>query len=163
MNRIDNDVAYGTDTLGVWAETAGMAATDFANKWRTDVTGTFLDVIRGMGEFRDEGGNLNTLLKDMGINYMRQVDTMHRVSRSSELMESMFNRANTAYRENSALTREVSQRYDTAASKLQMMRNAAHEAAISFGEEMCRVGGACTPTQSSCSSCGGRGGAGGAC
>ena len=136
MNRIDKDVAYGTDTLGVWAETAGMAATDFANKWRTDVTGAFLDVIRGMGEFRDEGGNLNTLLKDMGINYMRQVDTMQRVSRSSELMESMFNRANTAYRENSALAREVSQRYDTAASKLQMMRNAAHEAAISFGEEI---------------------------
>lgn len=136
MNRIDKDVANSSETLGVWAETAGMTASEFAAKWGSDVRGAFLDVVRGMGEYRDEGGNLNLLLKEMDIGYMRQVDTMQRVSRSADMMESLFNRASAAFRDNSALTREVSQRYDTAASKIQMMRNAAHEAAISFGEEI---------------------------
>ena len=136
MNRIDKDVALSSDTLAVWAQTAGMSSAEFADKWRTNVMGALLDVIKGMGTYRDEGNNLNTLLKDMDISYMRQVDTMQRLSRTGELVSSTVAIASNAWDENIALTREASQRYDTAESKMQLMKNAINETGIAIGEKI---------------------------
>lgn len=136
MNRIDKDVALGSETLAVWAETAGMSADEFKAKWGTDVMGALLDVIYGMGTFKDEGNNLNLLLKDMGISYMRQVDTMQRLARTGDLVSAAVTRAGVAWKQNSALTREVTQRYQTAESQISMTKNAISKAAITMGNEL---------------------------
>lgn len=134
MNRIDKDIALNTNTLQVWAETAGMSAEEFAAKWETDVMGALLDVINGMATYRDEGGNLNTLLKDMDISYMRQVDTMQRLSRTGDLVTGMVDVANSAWDQNIALTREAGRRYETTASQIQIFKNNFNEFGISIGE-----------------------------
>jgi len=136
MNRIDKDVATNSDTLSTWASTAGMSASEFKSAWETDVTSALLAVIKGMGSFRDEGNNLNLLLKDMGISYMRQVDTMQRLSRAGSLTEQLIARANIAWQQNTALVREATQRYDTAASRTKMMTNALNEVGITIGNEV---------------------------
>lgn len=136
MNRIDKDVALNKASLSTWAATAGMSAEEFKAAWTSDVTGTLLKVISGMGTFRDEGNNLNVLLKDMGISYMRQIDTMQRLSRAGDLATSLIGRASTAWENNTALVREATQRYDTAASKTQMMKNAFNELGITIGNEI---------------------------
>lgn len=136
MNRIDKDVALNTETLQVWADTAGMSAEQFSEKWRTDVMGALLDVVNGMATYRDEGGNLNTLLKDMDISYMRQVDTMQRLSRTGELVTDMVGIANNAWDQNVALTREAGRRYETTASQIQLVKNNFNEFGISMGEVM---------------------------
>lgn len=136
MNRIDKDVALSSDTLSTWASTAGMSAQEFSVLWQNDVTSALMAVVKGMGTFRDEGNNLNLLLKDMGINYMRQVDTMQRMSRTGDLMADAFARSDTAWEQNLALTREANQRYETAESKMQMMKNALNETGIVIGNEI---------------------------
>ncbi len=136
MNRIDKDVALNSSTLATWANVAGMSAQEFANYWQTDVTGALTAVVTGMGTFRDEGNNLNLLLKDLGINYMRQIDTMQRLSRTGDILTEAFQRSDTAWEQNIALTREASQRYETAESKMKMMQNALNEAGITIGNEI---------------------------
>lgn len=136
MNRIDKDVALGSSTLSTWASTAGMSAQEFKQAWTSDVTGTLLSVFKGMGEFRDEGNNINLLLKDMGINYMRQIDTMQRLSRAGDLTAQLVARANVAWDQNTALVREATQRYSTAESKIQMMKNSFNAMGVAIGQQV---------------------------
>lgn len=136
MNRIDKDVALNSDTLQVWADTAGMSAEDFAANWKSNVMDTLLAVVDGMATYRDEGGNLNTLLKDMDISYMRQIDTMQRLSRTGDVVNGMVSIANNAWDQNVALTREANRRYGTTTSQLQLVKNNVNELGIEFGQLM---------------------------
>ena len=138
MNRIDKDVALATDTLQVWADTAGMSAEAFKAAWSDSdtVMDAMMAVINGMATYRDDGGNLNTLLKDMEISYMRQIDTMQRLSRTGEVVNDMIAIANNAWDQNTALTTEANRRYETAASQIQILKNTVNELAIVMGEEM---------------------------
>lgn len=138
MNRIDKDVALNTDTLQVWADTAGMSVEQFKAAW--DDSDTVMDammaVVDGMAEYRDEGGNLNTLLADMDISYMRQIDTMQRLSRTGDIVNEMVSIANNAWDENIALTREANRRYETTENQLQLVKNNLYECGIQLGEIM---------------------------
>ena len=136
MRKIDKDVALDTENLGTWASVAGMSAEEFKAAWEGDVTNTLLKVMGGMGKFQDQGNNLNVLLDELGINYMRQVDTLQRFSRAEELGTSLVERASVAWDQNTALVREANQRYDTAASKTKMMMNAFNELGITVGNEI---------------------------
>lgn len=136
MRRIDRDVQTNSSTLDTWAATAGMSAQQFKSLWTSDVTQGLIAVIKGMGQFQDEGGSLTLLLDELDISYMRQVDTMMRMAQAGEMANSLITRSNNAFAENSALVREVSQRYETNEAKLQMMANAAQAAAIAFGNEL---------------------------
>lgn len=138
MNRIDKDVALNTKTLQVWADTAGMSVEDFVAAWDDSdtVMDAMLAVIDGMAEYRDEGGNLNTLLADMNISYMRQIDTMQRLSRTGDIVNEMVDIANNAWDENIALTREANRRYETTENQLQLVKNNLNECAIQLGEIM---------------------------
>lgn len=136
LNRIDKAVALDSDTLATWASVAGMTSEEFKHNWETNVEDTVVRIIKGMGEYREEGNNINVLLKDLNISYMRQIDTMQRLSRSGTLLEQNFIRANTAWSNNTALIRESTQRYSTAESKVKMMGNALYEAGITIGNEI---------------------------
>jgi TP901 family phage tail tape measure protein len=136
MRKIDSDVAKNTGTLSVWAETANMGVDEFCQLWGSDAAAAMAEVFKGMGRVQDEGGNLTLLLDDMNVSYMRQVDTMMRSAQAGEMYGEYVTRANAAWSENTALVREVSQRYDTAEAKMQMMKNAAHVMAVTFGEEL---------------------------
>lgn len=136
MRRIDKDVALNTDTLETWAATAGMSADEFKTAWESDVTHTLLKVVGGMGNFVDQGNNLNVLLDDLNISYMRQVDVLQRLSRAEDVGNALVERGSVAWDQNVALVREASQRYDTAASKTKMMMNAFNELGITIGNEV---------------------------
>lgn len=136
MRKIDSDVAKNTGTLSVWAETANMGVDEFCKLWGTDAAAAMAEVFKGMGRVQDEGGNLTLLLDEMNVSYMRQVDTMMRSAQAGEMYGEYVTRANTAWSENTALVREVTQRYDTAEAKMQMMQNSAHVMAVTFGQEL---------------------------
>lgn len=136
MSQIDKDVAMNAEELSVWAKTAGLSASDFAKSWNSDAYGTLQKVLKGMAETKDEGGNLNVLLEDLGINSIRQGDTLKRLSSATGLMSEMTDLANTAWDENSALTKEANTRYATMASKLKILKNTLTDAAITIGNKL---------------------------
>lgn len=136
MSRIDKDVAMNSETLSTWAATAGMSVSEFSSLWKNDAYGAMQKIVSGMGNFRDEGGNLNILLEEMGINNIRQTDTMKRLANASELMSEMTGLATTAWSENSALTNEANVRYATMASKLQVLKNKFYDLGIEVGNKL---------------------------
>lgn len=136
MSQIDKAVALNTEELSVWAKTAGMSTSEFAKAWNSDAYGALQKVLKGMATTKDEGGNLNVLLEDLGINAIRQGDMLKRLSSATGLMSEMTDLANKSWGENSALTTEANTRYATTASRLQILKNKITDAAITIGNKM---------------------------
>lgn len=140
VNKITRDVAEGTDTLNVWAETAGMSAEEFTEAWTgnggANMMNTLLKVVDGMSDYKNENQELITLLDDMGITYMRQIDMMQRLSRVSGMTTDYVNMANYAWQSNTALVKEANQRYATTESQLKIMLNELAKLGIAIGTDM---------------------------
>lgn len=133
MTQIDKAVSLNSDSLATWASTAGMSVKDFSAMWSTDAYGAMQKVIQGMGETKEEGGNLNVLLSELGINGIRQGDMLKRLSSASGLMSEMTTLANSAWSENMALSKEANTRYATMASQLKILRNKFVDLGINVG------------------------------
>ena len=136
MTNIDKEVALNGKHLKTWASTAGMSSKEFKKAWETDTMSAIQAVVKGMGEVRDEGGNLNVLLEELGVKNIRQTDTMKRLSNASDLLTNSLQIANNAWEQNSALATESDKRYNTTAAKLGQVKETLKEVAIDLGEVM---------------------------
>lgn len=136
MSQIDKDVALGTDTLETWAQTAGMSVSEFSDKWKKDAYGTIQDVIKGMGDVKNDGGNLNVVLEELGITGIRTGDTMKRLSGATELMGRMTEIANDEWSNGTALIDEANKRYGTMEARIQIMKNKFYDVAITLGQTL---------------------------
>src|SRR5690606_39102250 len=58
------------------------------------------------------------------------------MANSGDLLRESLELGNQAWSENAALVAEAEKRYDTAAAKMQIARNAMHEPAITIGEDL---------------------------
>lgn len=136
MSQIDKDVATGSEGLATWAETAGMSAEEFAAAWRGDPVQALSDVLSGLDQATESGGNMSVMLEDLGISSLRQTDVMKRLAGNSEQLADAVGLANTAWEENAALQAEVDNRNDSLASKFEVLKNRAHAAAVEVGEPL---------------------------
>lgn len=136
MTNIDKEVALNGKHLKTWASTAGMSSKEFKKAWETDTMSAIQAVVKGMGEVKDEGGNLNVLLEELGVKNIRQTDTMKRLSNASNLLTNSLQIANNAWEQNSALATESDKRYNTTAAKLGQVKETLKEVAIDLGEVM---------------------------
>ena len=136
MTNIDKEVALNGKHLKTWASTAGMSSKEFKKAWETDTMSAIQAVVKGMSEVRDEGGNLNVLLEELGVKNIRQTDTMKRLSNASDLLTNSLQIANNAWEQNSALTTESDKRYNTTAAKLGQVKETLKEVAVDLGEVM---------------------------
>lgn len=134
MNSIDVAVDKNNDTLRVWADTAGMSATQFVSLWKNDVASAFQTVISGMTKFKDEGGSLNLLLEELDIKNIRQTETLKKLANASELLAEDMSKANDEWEKAAFLGDSAGQVYNTVESQMQLLRNSFAEMQISIYE-----------------------------
>lgn len=123
ITNIDKAVATNSDSLGTWAETAGMSAQQFAEAWKSDPVEALADVLSGMQEATEEGGNMATMLEELGITELRQSDAMRRMAGNADLVSEAVATANSEWEKNTALGTEVENRNDSLAAKFEMLKN----------------------------------------
>lgn len=123
MTNIDKAVATGSDSLNGWAETAGMSAQQFAEAWRSDPVEALADVLSGMQEATEEGGNMALMLEELGVTELRQSDAMRRMAGNADLVSEAVATANGEWEKNTALGTEVENRNDSLAAKFEMLKN----------------------------------------
>lgn len=125
-------VGKGGAKLTQFAKVAGMTADEFKKKFKTDASGAVLDFVEGLGKIKKNGGNVIKTLSDMGISDVRMRDALLRASGASKVFAKSLKLGTNAWKENSALTTEVKNRYSTLESRLKMLKNTATD----FGIEM---------------------------
>ena len=136
MSQIDKSVALNSKTLGTWASVADMSVKDFKKLWETDAMSAIQKVVGGMGDASKGGENLNVILDKLGVQSIRQTDTMKRLSGASELLGNSVKISNDAWSKNSALTEESNKRYETTEAKIQQLKNTLTELCVKLGETL---------------------------
>lgn len=136
MSNIDKAVATNSDKLSIWAEAAGMSAETFANAWKKDPVDALSAVLKGMDKATQEGGNMSVMLEELGINAIRQTDTLKRLANNAEMLPKAVLTANEAWESNTALTKEVENRNASMAAQLEILFNKVQAIAIEVGEPL---------------------------
>ena len=136
MSKINDAVLSGSDKLEQFASVAGMTADEFRQAWTDDPAQALTSLVEGLGRVSAEGGNVNQVLRDLGITNQRERDAMLRLAGASDTLRSALALAFDEFSRNSALSDEAALRYETAASRIQVAINNIKDAAITIGSAL---------------------------
>lgn len=137
MSKIDKAVAQGGESLGNWAQTAGMSADEFAQAWASSPVDALTAVLDGMNNMVDEGDNMNLILGELGITELRQVDALKRMAGNTDLVREAVAKGNEEWENNTALQAEVDNRNQSLAARFEMLKNRVIAIAEQFGGPLC--------------------------
>lgn len=131
--QMQQAVAEGGDELADYADVVGMTSSQFADLFREDAADAVVEFIGGLSE---AGEGSYDILEDLGLSTIRLRKTFLSLAGADDLMAEAIEMANEAWDENTALTIEASKRYETAESKIQLMKNAFSELGIVAYDEL---------------------------
>ena len=133
IQNISKNVANGADVVQEYARVSGMSADEFSKAWKEKPMETIEALVTGLKKTHDSGEDMNVTLEKLGINNIRDSDTMRRLANAGDLLKNSVDRANNAWQQNTALTTEVEQRNRSMASRLQVLKNKVDAVAITVG------------------------------
>lgn len=136
IQDISKNVANGSDVVEEYARVAGMSADEFAAAWKSKPIEALEALVEGLKRTSDSGEDMNVTLEKLGINNIRNSDTMRRLANAGDLLRNSVDRANNAWEQNTALQDEVNQRNESLASRLQVLKNKVDSIAISIGRPL---------------------------
>ena len=133
LTGISKAVSEGGEQLKIYADTAGLTADQFAEKWKTKPAEALQDFIKGLGKASESGKDANKILEKLGLTGVRQSNMLKSLGLAAETMGKAMSVANSEWEKGTALTDEASKRYETMESKLKMLKNELIDIAIEFG------------------------------
>ena len=136
MSKMQLAVEQGGESLNDFANVAGMSADEFKAAFQKDAAGAIISFIKGLSNCESQGKSAIGVLDDMGITEIRQRDALLRAAGASDVFSKALEIGTQAWDENTALSNEASQRYETLESKLSMMKNSASALGIQFKDSI---------------------------
>ena len=136
LKKMQLAVELDTESLEEYAAVAGMTGEQFGQVFREDAVAALSAFIDGLNDTERNGKSAIAILDEMGLNEIRLSNTILALAGGEGLMSSAIATANQAWEENSALAIEAGKRYETAESRVQIMRNALSELGITAYEEL---------------------------
>lgn len=130
---INTAVASGSEELADFAEVAGMTAAQFQSEWRTRPAQAFAAFVEGLSGAGDDAA---TILADLFGENQRLIRAFLAMSNAGGLLGDAIQRGNTAWEENTALTKEASRFYGTLNARFQMFKNRVTAAAATLGQAL---------------------------
>jgi TP901 family phage tail tape measure protein len=134
MQKINTEVLSGGKNLSKFAEISGMSSDEFSKAWKDKPAEAITAFINGLDEVNASGGDVTTMLKELGINSVQEIDTLLRLSGASDVLTDALGMSAKAWEENTALADEASQRYETTESMIQILKNNIDDLAKSVGD-----------------------------
>lgn len=123
-------------SLEQFADVAGVSADQFINAWGTDAVGALSMFIGGLNDTERTGKSAVELLNDMGLTEIRLSNAVLSLASSDDILTKAVQTSNDAWNENSALTNEAEQRYNTREKRIEVVKNKVHDLSRSFGEKL---------------------------
>ncbi len=136
FSRVISNMQIAVETankdLQNFAAVAGMSADEFAQAFKKDAAGALTEFIRGLSKAEERGSSAIKMLDDMGISEIIMRDALLRASGAADVFTDALALSEDAWEENTALTKEAEQRYETLESKLGILKNTAIKTGIAF-------------------------------
>ena len=132
MVKIQLATEGGGKALKQYAKVAGVSTSEFKKSFQTDAAGAIIQFLSGLNDTKRLGKSAIAILNDMGLSEIRLRDTILRSANASGMMKGAIERSNNAWKENTALTKEVEQRYATMESQFNILENGLTNLGIEF-------------------------------
>lgn len=110
-------------TLENFSKVTGMTAAEFKQAYEVDAVGAIQKFIAGLAETGTSGESAIAMLDSMGISEVRLRDSILRAVNAKDLFNDAIETGRTAWEEDTALSTEANKRYETTASKIEIMKN----------------------------------------
>lgn len=123
----------GGDRLKQFADVAGMTSKEFKKAFQEDASTAIMAFIEGLGTCEERGMSAIGVLDDMEIREVRLRDALLRAAGASDVFNDALKIGTDAWSQNTALTKEAEQRYETLASKMAIMKNKLTDVGITIG------------------------------
>lgn len=140
FQKLDTSVKGSTEELGGFAKIAGQTAEEFSETWSKDPQKAITAFMDGLGKIQEGGGDTAGILKDLGITSVNEIGALQSLALASDLLGESFLMAGEAYEdglgENSALAQEAAVRFETFASKMEMLRYKLNDVMIDVGRPL---------------------------
>ena len=133
MYKITSAMKSGGEEAKGFAKVAGMSVDEFADAWENDAAGALNTFLAGLSDINDEGGNVEEILGNLGINAQRQKETISALALSHEDLARALSMSSEGFDEGTALAIEAGKRYETFDSKLQVFKNTIRDVAYLIG------------------------------
>ena len=139
FSQIETAVGEGTERLGVFAQVSGMSADKFAETWKSKPMEAFAAFIKGLRNVDESGGSVISTLEELGINAVRQRQTLMNLTNTVDVLDDALLMSNDAWQgigdtwgDAGDAAREAQRKSEGFSGQLQMMKNAAQ----AFGVEL---------------------------
>jgi len=136
LKNIQIATELGSESLEEYASVAGMTEAEFTEVFQEDAVKALSAFIDGLNDTERNGKSAIVILDDLGMNEIRLSNTVLSLANANGVMSSAIETANQAWDASTALAEEAGRRYETAESKVQIMKNAFQELGISAYEDL---------------------------
>lgn len=126
-------VEQGTANLSVFADTAGVTASEFQEIFADDAMTALQMFIEGLGDVATNGQSITQILNNVNVTETRQVDVLTRLATNTDTLNKSLETSREAWEDNTALVDEANKRYQSVESRIQMMKNAWSGLAVTLG------------------------------
>lgn len=134
MIKISEAVSQGGETLDTFARTAGIEAQEFARQWREDPVNALIGFVNGLSRAQEGGKDLFGVLKELGIEEVRERDALLRLAGAQDLVNEAVAKGREEFEKNNALQEEFAKRAETTEAQLQILKNTFHELGVEIGD-----------------------------
>lgn len=124
FGEMDAAIQAGDASLDQLAVTMGMTADEVVKLRQTNPDEFFLAFVRGLSEAGTETGNFQQILRALGINAVRDIDTFTRLANNFDVVSNSFRDSNAAWSEGTELQRQFQGIAETTSAKLQNLADA---------------------------------------
>ena len=126
-------VKTGSPDLKKWAEASGQTVKQFKDLFASSPAEAFDAFTKGLGKINKEGGDVFSLLDDLGQSDVRVTRALLAMANSGDLLSDSLKTGSAAWKDNSALADEAAKRYATSASKIKVAWNGIKDNMIEIG------------------------------
>jgi TP901 family phage tail tape measure protein len=120
---INKAISQGGEELNQYASIAGMSAENFASSWEDNGQVAFDAFLQGLQGLSNEGANLDSVLRDLGMVNVRDIQTIQKLGDNYDVYASSIRDANQGYAEGTFLAESYGKIQETVASKLVLVQN----------------------------------------
>ena len=133
FKALSNDLGYtstemkkfmsAAQNLENFSAVSKMTAEEFKQAYAEDAVGAIRAFITGLAEAGEDEESAIAILSDMGITEVRLRDSILRAVNAKDMFNEAIETGKQAWEEDTALQNEANKRYETTASKIEIMKN----------------------------------------
>lgn len=120
---INEAVAKGGASLETYASISGMSADEFSKTWTENGQVAFDGFVKGLQSMSDNGENLDTVLRGIGLKNVRDIQTVQKLGDNYDVYAESIRNSNKAFNEGTYLNESYGKIQDTVAAKLELLKN----------------------------------------